>query len=79
MATLNGDEVRSSSEMMEAITEFLEKYGGSITMAYEAPQWIVALVWGREAPDSPMAAGTAYGTDETAAAAVEMALREAGI
>jgi hypothetical protein len=66
--------------MFDAITELLQVDGGSFGLSYspEREEWVVALEWGREAPDSPMAGAAAYGMDSVAAAAVEQALREAG-
>jgi hypothetical protein len=45
----------------------------------ESPEWSCALTFGREAPDSDMAAGAAYGVDYTAEGALRAALAEAGV
>lgn len=45
----------------------------------EDPDWAIELIWGSEAPDSPMAGAAAYGTGSEPASAIEEALAEAGI
>lgn len=45
----------------------------------QPPVWAVELLWGQEAPDSPMAGAAAYGMDEDLDVAITQALEEAGL
>lgn len=78
--TPKGLVARPSAEALEAIVKLLKEEGGAFGLVYgpESDTWTAALEWGREAPDSPLAAAAAYGVDEVPALAVEMALRDAG-
>lgn len=42
-------------------------------------EWLVMMNFGQEAPDSPMAAGSALGADESLTAAIEQALSDARV
>jgi hypothetical protein len=67
--------------MFDEITKLLEPEGGAFGLSYnsETKEWMAALEWGREAPDSPMAGAAAYGLAESPAVAVETALKDAGV
>lgn len=73
--------IRPSGRMLEDVVKLLEPEGGSFGLSYnpEREEWMAAIEWGREVPDSPMVGAAAYGIDAVPAAAVETALREAGV
>lgn len=61
------------------VTAELAEQEGVMTLAYVPRHgWTVSLVFGREAPDSPMAGGAAYGTGDTLMAALQKAVDETG-
>ena len=72
--------MHSSAEQLEAVAQGLESSGGGqLSFNYDGRGgWTVMCVFGREAPDSPMAGGVAIGCGVTAADALEGALDEAG-
>lgn len=75
------DRTRPSGKMFDDISVFLGKEGGSFALSYSKKrnEWMAALEFGQEAPDSPMVGGAAYAVHEVPAVAVEMCLRKAGI
>lgn len=58
-------------------SKLAEQEGAFVLSCYDG-KWTVAIEWGKEAKDSPMAAAAAYGTGDTAQFAVLSALRETG-
>jgi hypothetical protein len=62
---------------IKVIAERLAIEEGSFALSYFEGQWSVAIVWGQEADDSPMAGAAAYGLGTTAREAIEAAIREA--
>lgn len=64
-----------------AFIEAVSSEGVDVSIAApseDGEKWSVALVWGREAKDSPMAGAAAYGLGDTLAEALDVALKEAG-
>lgn len=64
-------------EALERLTRFLDGYAGepvAFSLRVDAGEASVAIEWGREAPDSPMAGAAAYGSADTTADAVHQAL-----
>ena len=51
---------------------------GVVALSYYKGVWMVAIEWGREAPDSPMRSAAAYGQAPTVEAALADAMAEAG-
>lgn len=69
----------SSSQILDALAKGLEENEGSFTMYYDAERdWTVSIIFGREAEDSPMAGGAAFGLGSSAYDAMAEALTEAG-
>jgi hypothetical protein len=69
------------STLLDVITRNLKQHGGTFAVSYDPALrqgWTVAVEWGREAPDSPMAGAAAYGVGDNALGAIQAALDEAG-
>lgn len=51
----------------------LVEQGGRVVLAYDLDQgeWVAGVEFGREAPDSDMVAGAAYGVGQTAQQALD--------
>ena len=68
---------------MDDVLQFLREKGGTFSSSFESSiesqPWTVAIVWGKEAEDSNMAAAAAYGTGDTFEDALASAKAEAGI
>lgn len=64
---------------IEGIVKTIGEEGGRFTIVYDTERgWIAAMEWGREAPDSPMAAAAAYGAGDTAEEAMRALDRDGG-
>lgn len=69
-------DIRSSSNMFEALTQLLEKFGGNFTLVFnDREEWVCCIAWGF-GPDENVG-GTAFGLSRVPAEAVEQALVEA--
>lgn len=90
MHLLPENEVLMDDEALEAVGmcfglyKFMRTHGASFGMFYDPDakddhSWSVMLNFGREAPDSPMAAGSALGSGASAREALKGALDEARI
>jgi hypothetical protein len=79
------EEREAAKRTFEARVESLAKFGYvgiSIVHAEEKKtgrEWVVGIHMGREAPDSDMVGGAAYGVAEKLTDALEQALSEAGV
>lgn len=67
-----------ADQYLSALQKNLADQGGACTVSFDAQEWLCALVFGREAPDSDMAGGAAYGTGETLSEALRAALDQTG-
>lgn len=81
---LMDDEALEAVGMGFALYKFIRDHGASFGMFYDPDStddhsWAVMLNFGREAPDSPMAAGSALGSGASAREALKGALEEAHI
>jgi hypothetical protein len=70
--------------MLEGVRGLIEQGGGALMLSHDPSRspddsWIVAIEWGREENDSPMAGAAAYGLGSTPTDALEKALKEAGV
>ncbi len=70
-----------ASGLIQAAARYLAKQGeGTMLLSLdEKGEWSCALTFGREAPDSPMAGGAAYGFGPTVDDALVEALTECGV
>lgn len=71
----------STGDKLETITTRLEHEGGGhLGVAYidHRAEWLVAVEWGQEAEDSPMAGAASYGTGDTLEQALDQVLAETG-
>lgn len=70
--------------VFEWLEEHAEKHDVRVTIGRESEQpegkepWSVGLIWGREAPDSPMAAAAAFGMGNTLGEALAEAAADCG-
>ncbi len=48
--------------IVKALEAFAKERGGDLAISFQNGSWSVALTWGREAPDSPMAGAQALGS-----------------
>lgn len=71
----------STALIMERLAKHVEQAGGGVFgMALrENGKWVVSAEFGREAPDSPMAGGAAYGLDKDLRRALETAAHDCRI
>jgi hypothetical protein len=81
---LMDDEALEVLSMCHALYRFIAEHGASFGMFFDPEtkddhSWSVMLNFGREAPGSPMAAGSALGSGASAREALEGALTEAHI
>lgn len=59
------------ADAMTKVLSTLDEQGGRFALARSDERgWVAGLEFGREAPDSPMAAGAAYGTGDSALEAI---------
>jgi hypothetical protein len=56
----------------------LSRETGNFLLAFNGVDWVAGIEFGREAVDSPMAGGAAYGLGATAEEAISSALAETG-
>lgn len=71
---------RTISEAMTSLTQLLEKEGGHFSLAKnDDGEWLAALEWGKEAPDSDMAGAAAYQFGTNPYEALNRVLDEAGV
>lgn len=63
---------------LQRLQKFAEHVGedGEISVHWTGKEWMFASTFGREAPDSPMAGGAAYGADDEVTNAIEEALKD---
>lgn len=71
---------RSCHDAIEAIGQLLEKEGGRFNLVKmdDSDDWLAALEWGKEAPDSDMVGAAAYQYGENPLQAINRVLDEAG-
>lgn len=68
-----------TSEAVNRVVRGLEREGdGHLFLTHEGGRWGCVVTFGREDPDSPMAAGAAHGVAGTAAEALQKAVTETG-
>lgn len=79
------DQVTAQPDIIDRVTKLQDRHG-YVGMAMSHAEtsiagrsWTVAIEFGREAPDSPMVGGAAYGVASDLREAVEQALSEAGV
>lgn len=68
--------------LLDAIASFAEEREATIAIVFNATRsgrWAAHLTFGREAPDSPMAAGQALGMGESLSEVLEQLVHEAQI
>lgn len=65
--------------IITALETFAKERGGDLAIGYANGEWSVALTWGREAPDSPMAGAQAIGSDMVLEAALRQVAEEAHV
>lgn len=71
--------------LTDTLTEWAAKVDAAVSIGRHvgdgrrSGEWAVMANFGREAPDSPMAAGSLLGADESLTKALEQALRGANI
>lgn len=64
---------------ISVIIDGLRREGGGLSLSSKVSRdWMVMMVFGTEAPDSPMAGGATHGVGETAEAALQMAVGQTG-
>lgn len=68
---------------MGGVEKGLTSEGGRVVLSHdpdrhEDESWVVGIEFGKEAPDSPMAGGAAYGTGGTMLEALQQAVDETG-
>lgn len=63
---------------VEKLLEALDEHGGTLVVTHdkEGGECLVALYFGREAPDSPMVGGATHGVGETIEDALSRAARD---
>jgi hypothetical protein len=80
---LMDDEALEAIAVCHALYKFIAQQGANFGLMFDPegkdPKWSVMLNFGREAPDSPMAAGSALGSGDTALEAIKGALGEARV
>lgn len=71
---------QSTSTILLRLVRHVEKAGGGVfgVALKEDGEWVVSAEFGKEAPDSPMAAGAAYGVG-TLRRALEAAAHDCGL
>lgn len=77
---------RTETQAFEAALKLLSEEGGRVAITCDPDnegegyeKWMVAMEWGREAPDSPMVAAASYHFGTTALEALNKVLDEAGV
>lgn len=73
----HSDDDHDDRTSAQVLLDTLGEQGGSLAINGEDDgEWIVAIEFGREADDSPMAGGAAYGAGSTMAEALDSAAKE---
>jgi hypothetical protein len=67
--------------LTDTLAEWAKRAEADVSILYDPVrgEWAVMANFGREAPDSPMAAGSALGADDSLTKAIEQALRDVRI
>jgi hypothetical protein len=55
------DAAGASSIGVDALVALVGQESGRVGIGFDGHEWVVALEWGHEAPDSPMAGAASYG------------------
>lgn len=63
---------------MGGVEKGLTREGGRLYVSHDLDTWVVGIEFGKEAPDSDMAGGAAYGRGETMIEALRQAVDETG-
>lgn len=71
----------TDDQIAGALARYVERAGGGVLgiVCKEGGEWVVSAEFGKEAPDSPMAAGAAYGLGNTLRRALEVAAHDCGL
>jgi hypothetical protein len=65
-------------EAMDHISENLQEQEGRFIVSFFDNSWVCAIEWGKEAPDSDIFGGAAYGTGSSMQEAIDQALNQTG-
>lgn len=73
----------STADMIEMVLRYVEDQGGIVAFVRKdsdgSKEWVVSAEFGKEADDSPMAGGAAYGLDADLRVAVEAVAADCGL
>lgn len=67
-----------ADDTLQRLQAFAESIGkdGDLGLIWRGDEWLASAEFGREAPDSPMVGGAAYGNEPTAVATIEQMLAD---